>query len=128
MIAAEAAVTFAFLAAALHLLTASIPPTPSGAGAALPTPAPASTLPPPNVAGLLPGGSPASTRPRPGLGSSSVFLGGLLSGLNSDQSSFEHAEWSALQALSGAIRAYIEEVVVPAVEKAAHGTAASRSP
>jgi len=126
VIAGEALITGAFLITALHLLSASVPAT-AGAEVALPATA-APSLPPPDVAGLLPKGAPASPAPRPGLGAGGKFLGGLLSGLNSDQASFEHAEWSALQALSGAIRAYIEGVMLPAVEKAAHGAAASRAP
>lgn len=127
VIAAEALVTCGFLVAALHLLSASLPAVPP-ASMALPATA-APSLAPPAVAGLLPGGAPASPAPRPGLGAGVGFLGGLLAGLNSDQASFEQAEWAALQALSGAIRTYIEGVMLPAVERAAHGAAgASRSP
>ena len=123
VIAAESVVTAAFLVAAVHLLSASLPVVP--AGAPLVTVAsPAAGLPPPDVGRLLPSPSAGGPTRRPGLGQSPAFLGTLMSGLNSDQATFEHQEWSALQALSSAIRAYIENVVVPAVERAAHGGAA----
>jgi hypothetical protein len=129
VIAAETAVTAAFVLAAVHLLSASLPAAQVALPLAPPSagPAPTSDL-APDIARLLPGAGAASPASQPGLGRSSGFLGGLLSGLNQDQASFERAQWSALQALSGAIRSYIEGVVVPAVEKAGRGAASPRSP
>lgn len=123
IVATEAVVTVAFLVAALHLLSRSV----AAANVAPPQlqPAATSTSTPaaPGVVAATPGG--AMPPPHPGLGQSSAFLGGLLSGLNHDQAASEHAQWSVLQALSGAIRTYIEDVVLPAVERAAHS---GRSP
>ncbi len=127
LVAGEVAVTLAFVLAAIHLLSASLPST-AATGPLVAPPSPPPSAAAPDVARLLPPAGSASPRPQPGLGQSSGFLGGLLSGLNQDQASFEHQEWSALQALSGAIRTYIEDVVLPAVERAAHGGASSRSP
>lgn len=128
VIAAETVVTGAFLLGAIHLLSRSLPAS-AVAAPLLTAPSPASGAADPNVSQLLPPGTSASPAPHPGIGTGSGFLGGVLSGLNQDQSSFEHQEWAALQALSAGIRSYIENVVLPAVEKAAHnGSASSRSP
>jgi hypothetical protein len=126
VIATEAAVTLAFVVAALHLLARSV----AAAGATAPAqpaplPAPSSVATAPGVAVAPAVAVATSPKPHPGLGQDSAFLGGLLSGLNHDQASYEHAQWSALQALSGAIRTYIEDVVLPAVERA---TRSARSP
>ena len=128
VIAAEAAITLSFVLAAWHLLTASLPAAPAGAPLGL-LPSPAASDTRPDVSRLISdGGGASAAAPHPGLGQSSGFLGGLLGGLNQDQAAFEHQEWSALQALSGAIRTYIETVMLPAVERAAHSSASSRSP
>jgi hypothetical protein len=132
VIAAETAVTAAFVLAAAHLLAASLPAAPAAVPLAAPSLPPTLAATPadvaPDVTGLVPASGTGSPAPQPALGQSAGFLGGLLSGLNRDQASFERAQWSALQALAGAIRSYIEDVVVPAVEKAERGAASSRSP
>lgn len=121
VVGAEAAVTVAFVLAALHLLSRSVAAAGVGAPSQPPLAAPSST--PSAPAAVAP--RVASPPPHPGLGRSSAFLGSLLSGLNHDQAASEHEQWSALQALSGAIRAYLEDVVLPAVERAARS---GRSP
>lgn len=128
VVAAESIVTATFVLAAAHLLATSVPAAPAGAPLPALGPSAVQSPPVPDVSRLLASPGAATPAPRPRLGTGTGFLGGLLSGLNQDQAGFEHQEWSALQALSGAIRTYIEDVVLPAVEKAGHGTASSRSP
>ena len=118
LVAAEVVVCVALVGAAWHLVatTAVAAATAPALPSAVAAPAPSDSPPP---AFAQPGGAP-SPHPtaRPGLGLDGRFLGGLLDGLNADQAAFENGEWSALQALSVAIRLYIERVMVPAVEKA----------
>lgn len=123
MVGAEVLVCVAFLGAAAHLLAGTVPAASSVPVLAGLAPAPPTSSPVPDLSKLLPNPGSAAVPPRPGLGQGDGFLGGMLSGLNQDQASFERVEWSALQALSGAIRVYIERVIVPAVEKAAHSGA-----
>ncbi|HEX6488895.1 MAG TPA: hypothetical protein VF137_08520 [Candidatus Dormibacteraeota bacterium] len=123
LVVAEVLVCLAFLGAAARMVAGAVPaastvPVLAGLAPARPTATPV-----PDLSKLLPNPGSAAQPPRPGLGQGDGFLGGMLSGLNQDQASFERVEWSALQALSGAIRVYIERVIVPAVEKAAHSRA-----
>lgn len=121
MVAAEVLVCLALITAAVHLLAGPVPA--ASVGPPVPLPAGQASIAPPDVSRLLPArGSSSGSRGRPAIGRDGAFLGGMLSGLNRDQSDFERAEWTALQALSAAMRAYIERVIVPAVEKAAHAS------
>ena len=116
LIAGEVAVCLALGLAAWHLVgaaasePASVPPPATLVASSPEAPPPA----PP--AGAI----PATAAGHPGLGTGAGFLGGMLAGLNRDEADLEHTEWDALQAFSAAIRAYLERVVVPAVEQAVH--------
>lgn len=123
LVAAECVVCLALVGAAWHLVSAAAASAGAGVPAAAPgLPALGSVLAPSDPSPpALPqaSGSAAAAQPgRPGLGTSGAFLGDLINGLNQDQASFENSEWTALQALSGAIRGYIEGVMLPAVLRA----------
>ena len=119
LVMAEIAVCAALVLTAAHLVAAAAAgPQAGGGGIAVPPFAAASAAPAPAPAVSAAAGA-ALPHGRPGLGTGGAFLGGLLDGLNRDEAAFEQAEWAALQALSGAIRVYVEKVMLPAVEKAA---------
>lgn len=94
--------------AAVHALPAVGPP-----------PAPAASAPQPAVSLSIP--TPARAGPTPGLGTSPEFLNRQLHAVNRDESAWEHAEWTILQAGMRFARAYIESVVLPAVRSAQGG-------
>lgn len=106
-----------------HLLGARLGAPPGGAVAAVPPvgppPAPAASTPQPAVSLSIP--TPARAGPTPGLGTSPDFLNRQLHAVNRDESAWEGAEWTILQAGMRFARAYIESVVLPAVRSAQGG-------
>jgi len=87
--------------------------------------APGSPRPLPDLGGLAPdaarAGRPAGVVPTPGLRRDRPFWTGRLSEVNREQRTWEDAQWRLTQSVIAAARAYIESVVVPAVERAEHG-------
>ena len=79
---------------------------------ATPRPAPAARATPSPVAHATPAPAPSSRGPD---------LAALLRQLNGDESAREQLEAGLVKALTEAMRAYLEQVVVPAVEKALSG-------
>lgn len=116
LVAGEVAVCLALFGTAWHLIAGSAAA--AGPTARLPVLAAPSPVESPVPAIPMAGGAAVPAPGRPGLATGGDFLGAVLSGLNSDQASFENGEWAALQALSGAMKLYIERVMLPAVERA----------
>lgn len=71
----------------------------------------------PSVAGLAPTASP----PAAALSTAAPFWQAHLGRVNRDESNLEGAEWRAVQAVEAFARAYLENVVMPAVRAAAGG-------
>jgi hypothetical protein len=102
-----------------------------------PRSAPPSPAPAPREAGLRPpklspGQSPppsaspppksAAPGPTPGFRTDADFLTRQLGDLNRDQAAFEDIEWRLVKGAMQGVKAYIEKVVVPAVERAQRRT------
>lgn len=120
MLAAELVVVAALGLAVWHLWQDWQRPPAVVAGGGPVGVAPAGSDPPPTGPPRqpLPRSSPPAPRATPGMGSGTVFLAGQLDGINRDQAAWEGAQWRLLSALTGAMRDYLERVVVPAVERA----------
>ena len=72
----------------------------------------------PVVPGLSP---PPRSGPTPGIRTDPDFLLRQMRDLNHDQSALERAEWHAVKAAIDAVRSYLQNVVLPAVERAERG-------
>ena len=64
----------------------------------------------------------ASPTPKPALAMDAVTWSSQLGRINRDDSALQKAEWSLVQAITHAIRNYLEKVVLPAVRRAEKGT------
>jgi hypothetical protein len=80
----------------------SRPPTPTRAPATTPTPAPA----------------PRPTGPPPGLTFDPAFWAGQLQRVNHDQNALEQLQWQVTSAVTGWVRSYVKQVLLPAVQEA----------
>ena len=80
----------------------SKPPAPVRAPATTPTPAP----------------TPRSAGPAPGLTFDPAFWAGQLQRANHDQHALEQLQWQATSAVTGWVRSYVNQVLLPAVQEA----------
>jgi hypothetical protein len=121
LVLAEIVVVAGLGAAAWHVATSHVnAPAAHGLGrlpsalAAVGVLAPAT--PAPRVAIATP--VPKRAGPTPGLALSPSFLGGELHRINDDESSWEHSEWTIIQAGLGFARVYVDQFVLPGVRAA----------
>src|SRR5438270_13930688 len=116
LVAAECCLMLALFAFAWHLFqTRPQPSAPiSVAGpeqlTAKPSPTAASAPRPSHVQ--------ASPTPKPALAMDAVTWSSQLGRINRDDSALQKAEWSLVQAITHAIRNYLEKVVLPAIKRA----------
>ncbi len=59
--------------------------------------------------------------PAPGLSTDPIYWQRELSGINRDESAWETIEWRAVQAVEEFARAYVDRVVIPAVQASPRG-------
>jgi hypothetical protein len=118
LIAAEVLVVAALGVATWHLVQSRLRPVPPVAVFPVPdATAPAS----PTASGArAPAALPVRPKPpTPGLSTEPAFLRGEAERINREQSAWQQVEWRAIQAVTRFARAYLEAVVLPAVEAAA---------
>lgn len=125
LLAAEAAVLLALGVAGWRLVTDRLTPPPSKAVAQVPAhrqPTPTHT---PNPSQIPPTPPPKPTAPKPsgappGLTTNPAFWQRRLTQINRDEATWEVIEARAVKAVEAFARAYIDQVVLPAVRAAAH--------
>ena len=124
LLAAEAVVLLALGLAGWRLVSDRLAPPPPAGLASLPLPpaavAPSARPSPPATATPAPSRpAAAGTGPPPGLATSPAFWQRNLTQLNRDEASWEAVEARAMQAVEDFTRAYLQQVVLPAVKAAA---------
>lgn len=125
LVLAEAALIAALGAVTWHVWQERIAP----AGAAVATqpaaPAPAATSRRPGPISASPQASPAPPRPSvgptPGIRTDASFLSREMAELNRVEAAFEDLEWRVTKAVADGIQRYIENVVLPSIDRGQGG-------
>lgn len=123
LVAAECVIVLGLGIATWRVIEARRTPPPPAVAEAAPPPADAAVQPTaPPAPSALPPASP-SPRPAPAVGLSTdpAFLRRQLVAVNRDEASLEQVEWRLAQAVLGFARTYIDEVVLPAIDRARRG-------
>ncbi|HEX6548495.1 MAG TPA: hypothetical protein VF134_07125 [Candidatus Dormibacteraeota bacterium] len=119
LVVAEIAVVAALAIATWNLVHSRLQPR-AGPVALLPAPSPTPT---PSATPAAPPQPTPTAKPAlgppPGLATDRAFVSAQAVQINHDESAWQKLEWQAAQTVIRFARAYLEEVVVPAVEKAA---------
>jgi hypothetical protein len=117
MVLAECAIVAALLLVAWHLI-ANPPVIDSNLPAEFPAPAESGEAGAPVVPGPASQSKPQALPSLPGLNFEASFWRVRLAELNRGQAAFEALEWKLVHSAIGAVRRYVESVVLPAVTRA----------